>query len=167
MGVSVELLWKLGSGSLADWDEAIYAEIAWEILQDGDWLTLHWGYEPWFEKPPLLMWITASFYQIFGTNEFWARAASAVSGIALILITYGTGNRLYGRKVGLLSAAVLLSTHGFVFWLFGHSSGLGSEVQPAAVEVDGVDEVLFVSETPGGCTSPTEFWRSRIRWSRW
>ena len=100
VGVSVELLWKLGSGSLADWDEAIYAEIAWEILQDGDWLTLHWGYEPWFEKPPLLMWITASFYQIFGTNEFWARAASAVSGIALILITYGTGNRLLREKGG-------------------------------------------------------------------
>ena len=52
------LLWKLGTGSLAAWDEAIYAQVAKEMVRSGDWLTLHWGNQPWFEKPPLFMWIT-------------------------------------------------------------------------------------------------------------
>ena len=116
MAASIEILWQLGSGSLQDWDEAIYAEIAWEIIQRGDWLTLHWGYEPWFEKPPLLMWCTALLYQLFSVDEFWSRAASAFSGIALTFITYATGKWLYDRHVGLLSAAVLLSSYDFLFY---------------------------------------------------
>ena len=113
---SIEILWQLGSGSLWDWDEAIYAQVAWEILQGGNWLTLHWGYEPWLEKPPLLMWSTTLLYQLFGVDEFWSRAPSAFSGIALIGVTYATGKRLFGRHVGLLSAAVLLSSYDFVFY---------------------------------------------------
>ena len=35
------LLWKLGAGSLAAWDEAIYAQVSKEIVQGEGWLTLH------------------------------------------------------------------------------------------------------------------------------
>ena len=88
---SFMLLWRLGNGTLADWDEAIYAQISKETVLSGDWLTLHWGFKPWFDKPPLLMWVTEMFYQLFGVNEFWVRAASAFSGIGLVVITYLIG----------------------------------------------------------------------------
>jgi 4-amino-4-deoxy-L-arabinose transferase-like glycosyltransferase len=110
----------LGSGSLAAWDEAIYAQVSKEIAQGGDWLTLHWEYKPWFEKPPLLMWITAVFHRLFGASEFWTRVPSALSGIALVGVTYLIGKFKHDRRVGLLSAVVLLTCYHFLsFSRFG------------------------------------------------
>src|SRR5919107_2084971 len=82
------LLWKLGASSLAAWDEAIYAQVSKEMARGGDWLTPHWAHQPWFEKPPLLIWTTAILFKLFGVSEFWARAASALSGVALVVVTY-------------------------------------------------------------------------------
>ena len=48
--------WHLGEGSLSDWDKAIYAQVSKEMVQSGDWLTPHYGFQPLFHKPPLLMW---------------------------------------------------------------------------------------------------------------
>jgi 4-amino-4-deoxy-L-arabinose transferase-like glycosyltransferase len=108
------MLWKLGQGSLSDWDEAIYAQVAKEIIQGGSWVTLHWGYEPWFEKPPLFVWSTAVLFKLFEINEFWARAASAFSGIGLVVTTYLIGRHAFNRNVGLLASVVLLTTFPFV-----------------------------------------------------
>ena len=114
------LLWKLGAGSLAAWDEAIYAQVSKEIAQGSDWLTLHWEYKPWFEKPPLLMWVTALFYRLFGISEFWARVPSALSGIALIGVTYSIGKSAYDKWVGFLATVVLLTCYHFIsFSRFG------------------------------------------------
>jgi 4-amino-4-deoxy-L-arabinose transferase-like glycosyltransferase len=108
------LFWDLGKARLADWDEAIYAQISKEILQNHNWLTLYWGHEHWFEKPPLFMWGTAVLFRIFGINETAARAASAVCGIALVLLTYSIGRRLYTAQIGLFSALILLTSIQFV-----------------------------------------------------
>ena len=117
---ALALLWKLGTGSLAAWDEAIYAQVSKEVVQSGDWLTLHWEYQPWFEKPPLFIWITAILYRLFGVSEFWARVPSALSGIALIGLTYLIGQYTYGKRVGLLAAVVLLTCYHFLsFSRFG------------------------------------------------
>lgn len=101
--------WQLGEGALSDWDEAIYAQVSREMLQSGDWLTLHYGFQPFYHKPPLMMWCTALLYQLGGINEFTARAASALSGVALIIIIYLTGKLVYGARVGFLAAVILLT----------------------------------------------------------
>jgi 4-amino-4-deoxy-L-arabinose transferase-like glycosyltransferase len=105
---AIILLWKLGQRSLEDWDEAIYAQISKEIGQNGDWITLHYGYVPWFHKPPLFIWSTAAFFQLFGVDEFWARAASALSGVALIAIIYLIGKKVYGYWAGVFASLILL-----------------------------------------------------------
>ena len=109
------MLWKLGEGNLTHWDEAIYAQVSKEILESGSWLTLHWEYKPWFEKPPLFIWSTAILFELFGVSEFWARAASAFSGIGLVITTYLIGSFAYNRYVGLLAGLILLTTFPFVF----------------------------------------------------
>lgn len=120
LAAALALLWKLGAGSLAAWDEAIYAQVSKEIVRGGDWITLHWEYKLWFEKPPLFMWTTALFYRIFGINEFGARAASAVSGITLVAFTYLIGRLSYNERVGLLAAIILLTCYYFLsFSRFG------------------------------------------------
>ncbi len=111
---SLTLLWGLGKNSLVDWDEAVYAQAAKEMVESGDWLTPQRGNMPRLGKPPLVTWTTAIFYRIFEVNEFWARAASAFSGIGLIIVTYLIGKFLYSRYVGLLAGLILLTTFHFV-----------------------------------------------------
>src|SRR5579875_2085820 len=62
------LLPLLGHRSLAMWDEGIYAEISREMLSRNP-LVPTWNYQPWFEKPPLLFWITAGFFRVFGDRK--------------------------------------------------------------------------------------------------
>ena len=107
--------WQLGEGSLSDWDEAIYAQIAKEMVQGGDWLTPHFGFQPLFHKPPLLMWCTAVLYQLWGVNEFAARAASALSGMALIIVIYLTGKIVYDARAGFFAAVILLTSAQVVY----------------------------------------------------
>ncbi len=111
------LLPLLGHRTLADWDEGIYAEVSREMLS-GNWLVPHWNAQLWFEKPPLTLWITAVFFKLFGVTEFWARAGSAFSGVALVTLLHGWlalgENRSEARWVAWLSTLLLLSTFGFL-----------------------------------------------------
>ena len=84
------------------------------MVSSGNWLTPHWNFSPWFEKPPLLMWITASFFSLFGVNEFWSRAVSALSGILLAPVTYLIGKKVFNKRVGILSAISLLSNPAYL-----------------------------------------------------
>jgi 4-amino-4-deoxy-L-arabinose transferase-like glycosyltransferase len=109
----IVLLPLLGHKPLTNWDEGIYAEISREMLSLGI-LVPHWNYQPWFEKPPLMLWITAAFFKLFGVHEFWARAGSALSGVAIVALLHGW---LMSRKDALaawLSTFILLSTFGFL-----------------------------------------------------
>lgn len=109
----IVLLALLGHKPLTNWDEGIYAEISREMLSLGV-LVPHWNYQPWFEKPPLMFWITAAFFKLFGVHDFWARAGSALSGVAIVALLHGW---LICRKDTLaawLSAVILLSTFGFL-----------------------------------------------------
>ncbi|MCI0649615.1 MAG: glycosyltransferase family 39 protein [Chloroflexi bacterium] len=109
------LLWRLGRGTLRDWDEAIFAQISKEMVQSGNWLVPYWGYELRFHKPPLFYWTTAIFFRLFGVSEFWARAASAFSGVGLVALTYLVGKRAYDRWTGFLAAVILLTSYQFIF----------------------------------------------------
>gem|GEM_PF-1961077 len=104
----------LGSSSLLDYDEGIYAQVSREMLQNNEWLTLTLGEELWFEKPPLFMWSTALWFKLFGVSEFWARVTSAISSVLVILLTYIIGSKVFDTRVGLLSIFPLLSGYEFM-----------------------------------------------------
>lgn len=115
-GAALLLFYHLGIRTLDDWDEAIYAQISREIINTGDWLTLHWGGDEWFHKPPLFMWLTAIAYQLFGVSEFSARVVSASAGVGVVGCTYLIGRWLYGPLAALLAVVVLLTNFAFVFY---------------------------------------------------
>jgi 4-amino-4-deoxy-L-arabinose transferase-like glycosyltransferase len=108
----IVLLPLLGHKPLTNWDEGIYAEISREMLSMGP-LVPHWNYQPWFEKPPLMLWITALFFKIFGVTEFWARAGSALSGAGIVALLHAW---LARRDIlaAWLSTGILLATFGFL-----------------------------------------------------
>jgi 4-amino-4-deoxy-L-arabinose transferase-like glycosyltransferase len=110
---ALALLPLLGHKPLTDWDEAIYAEVSREMLHSS-WLVPHWNYQLWLEKPPLMLWVTAIFFKLFGVTEFWARAASALSGVAIVGLLHGWLIRSRDTLAAWLSTAILLATFGFL-----------------------------------------------------
>jgi 4-amino-4-deoxy-L-arabinose transferase-like glycosyltransferase len=113
LAAAVVILPLLGRKMLANWDEAIYAEVAREFL-GRNWLIPTWQFQPWLEKPPLGMWITAVFFHFFGATQFWARAASAFSGIGLVALLHWIAVRTRGLSSAWISTAILLTTFGFL-----------------------------------------------------
>lgn len=107
------LLPLLGRKMLANWDEGIYAEVAREML-GRNWLVPTWQFHHWFEKPPLSLWITAAFFHLCGVTQFWARACSALSGVAVVGLTHWVAIRMRGVKTAWLTTLILLSTFGFL-----------------------------------------------------
>ena len=92
----------LGAVNLFDWDEINFAEIAREMLATGNWLQPQIGYVPFYEKPPLFMWMQALGMSVFGIGEFAARLPNALCGIVTLLVLFRIGERMRGRTFGLL-----------------------------------------------------------------
>ncbi len=107
------LLPLLGHKPLTEWDEGIYAEAAREML-GGSWVVPHWPSQLWLEKPPLMLWITATFFKLFGVTEFWARAGSAFAGIAIVALLHRWLARTHDLLSAWLSSIFLLATFGFL-----------------------------------------------------
>jgi 4-amino-4-deoxy-L-arabinose transferase-like glycosyltransferase len=102
--VSFFHLWSYG---LWEPDEARYAEIAREMVASGNYLVPHLNYVIYIEKPPLLYWLTALSYQIFGVNEFAARFFGALFAVLGVTATSYFGLRCFGRRHALLAGAIL------------------------------------------------------------
>ena len=110
------LFGRLGRNVLF-FDEAIYAEVSKEMVERGDWLTLHSNARVWFEKPPVYFWTTGLLFSLFGISEFWARFASALSGLGVLLLAFLIARRIYGdASSGVLALLILLSTQLFVYY---------------------------------------------------
>ena len=111
---TIAIFYSLGE-RLLKWDESIYAEVAREMLNRHNWLTPYWNFQPWFEKPPLLMWLTAPMYRLFGASEFSARMVGALCGVATVWLTFELGRRLLDDWSGFAAAAILLTNGYFTY----------------------------------------------------
>jgi 4-amino-4-deoxy-L-arabinose transferase-like glycosyltransferase len=90
-------------------DEGRYVSVAWEMLNSGNWLYPTLDGLPFFHKPPLFYWITASSLGIFGLHEWAARIAPLFgAGIAAFTL-YGFALRQKGTTVARWSLLVLVT----------------------------------------------------------
>lgn len=94
----------LGSVHLFDWDEINFAESAREMLLMHNYRLVQINFEPFYEKPPLFIWLQAVSMKIFGVNEFAARLPNAVCGIATLLAVFNAGRFLFKWQFGILWA---------------------------------------------------------------
>ncbi|WP_428657494.1 ArnT family glycosyltransferase [Runella sp.] len=92
----------LGGVHLFDWDEINFAESAREMLVTKNYLRVQIDYQPFWEKPPLFIWIQALSMKIFGVNEFAARFPNAIVGVITLLTFYFVGKRLIDARFGFL-----------------------------------------------------------------
>ena len=84
----VAFLLELGNTGLVDETEPLFAEAARQMHLTGDWITPYFNGETRFDKPPLIYWLMAICYQIFGVNEWAVRLPSALSAIALMAMGF-------------------------------------------------------------------------------
>src|SRR4030065_820946 len=79
---------RLGSVTLFDVDEAVFAEAAKEMVESGNWITPTYNGENRYDKPILFYWLMAASYKVFGINEFAARFPSAIASLLLVLSVF-------------------------------------------------------------------------------
>jgi 4-amino-4-deoxy-L-arabinose transferase-like glycosyltransferase len=105
--IGVTYFGTIGLYALAEPDEPRYAEIPREMIELGDWVTPHLNYVKYFEKPPLVYWLTAISFEAFGIHEWTARIWPAVFGLIGIVMTYVLGRTMFDAWTGVAAAALL------------------------------------------------------------
>lgn len=97
----------LGTAALWEPDEGRYAEIAREMVVSGDYITPRDDWVRYFEKPPLVYWVTAAAIRTLGRNETAVRLPVALASIAQIAITEVLAESMFGEPAGAAAALCL------------------------------------------------------------
>jgi len=95
---------------LFDWDEINFAEAAREMIVTGDYLTVTIDYQPFWEKPPLFIWMQVLSMKVFGITEFAARLPNVLCGIATLLALFNIGKRIYNVEFARIWVLAYLGT---------------------------------------------------------
>ncbi len=90
-----------GGVHLFDWDEINFAECAREMIVSHDYLNVQINFRPFWEKPPLFIWMQVLSMKVFGINEFAARFPNAVCGILSLLFIFNIGKKLFNENFGI------------------------------------------------------------------
>ena len=102
--------------SLMDDVDAVNAQIARNMLDSGDWVTARINGVAYLEKSPLLYWLIAACYAVFGVSDWAARLPTALGAIGLIWTTSALGRWGFGRRAGFYAGLALGSSIGlFLF----------------------------------------------------
>ncbi len=100
----------LGHVHLFDWDEINFAECAREMIVSKDYLRAQIDFQPFWEKPPLFIWMQAMSMTVFGVNEFAARFPNALMGIITLCTLYHVGKRVVNEKMAIWWVLIYAAT---------------------------------------------------------
>lgn len=102
--------------ALMDDVDAVHGQISRNMVQSHDWVIAHLDGVPYIEKAPLLYWIIAGFYLIFGVHDWVARLPIALAAILLCWTTFRYGVWAFGRRAGFWAGLTLATCVGlFLF----------------------------------------------------
>jgi 4-amino-4-deoxy-L-arabinose transferase-like glycosyltransferase len=98
--------------SLQDDVDAVQAQIARNMLSTGDWVTARLDGVAYLEKPPLVYWMMAVSYKVFGVQDWAARLPIALFCVGLCLLTAAFGIWAFGKKQGFYAGLVMATSVG-------------------------------------------------------
>ena len=90
--------------ALLDDADSVHAEAAREMVLRHDWVTLHVNGIRYLEKAPLLYWMMALSFKLFGIHDWSARLPLALGVLALLCAVYFFGRRAFGEAAGFYAA---------------------------------------------------------------
>ena len=102
--------------SLMDDVDAVQAQIGKTMLTSGDWVTARLDGVVYLEKAPLIYWMMAICYKIFGVADWVARLPVALSSIALALLCAAFGMWAFGKRAAFYAGLCMATCVGlFLF----------------------------------------------------
>jgi len=108
--------WNIHVIPLTDGDSAFYAKIAKNMVETGNWITMHYG-DPStiIDKPPLMMWLTAVSFKLFGVHEFAVNFWHSICALLIVLFTYKLSRELFDGRTAFLSSLILTTSVQFFY----------------------------------------------------
>src|SRR5947209_19660250 len=116
IAVLIFLVCIISPPALMDDVDAVHGQISRNMIQSGDWVVPHLNGVPYVEKAPLLYWLIAVFYLVFGVHDWVARIPIALAAVLLCFVTARYGAWAFGRRAGFYAGLVLATSIGlFLF----------------------------------------------------
>ena len=102
--------------SLMDDVDAVQAQIARNMLTSGDWVTARLDGVAYLEKAPLIYWLIAGSFKVFGVTDRSARIPMVLAAIGLAWLTTAFGTWAFGRRAGFYGGLCIATCFGlFLF----------------------------------------------------
>lgn len=112
--IGICFFYGLGSYAINNINEGLYAEIPREMLESGNFIIPHLNYVPYLEKPPLLYWLIAVSYQLFGISAWSARLVPACACALISIVMMRFAKREDRPETGFLTGLMLTSCVSFI-----------------------------------------------------
>ncbi len=101
---------------LMDDVDAVQAQIARNMLESGDWVTARLDGVAYLEKSPLIYWMMAVSFRVFGVHDWAARLPLALAIVLLCWVTYRFARWAFGVRAGMYAGVCLATSTGlFLF----------------------------------------------------
>ncbi|MBS1954485.1 MAG: glycosyltransferase family 39 protein [Cyanobacteria bacterium SZAS-4] len=97
----------LNAFGIIDPSDGLYAEGAREMMELKNFITPHYNYIPFYEKPIMIYWMIMACYSVFGVHEWVARLPSALCAIATTGIVFSMSRYFVSQRAAIYSSIVL------------------------------------------------------------
>ncbi len=110
------------------------------MLETGDYVVPEVGGKSYFRKPPLVNWLVAASFRVFGArNEWTARLPSALAVLSVAMALVIMGGACLSRRGAMLAACIWLTNVGMI------EKGRLIEIEAVYVALCGLAIVFWLS----------------------
>jgi 4-amino-4-deoxy-L-arabinose transferase-like glycosyltransferase len=110
------------------------------MLETGNYLVPQIGSNPYYRKPPLINWLVAASFKVFGVrNEWTARLPSAIAVLAVAVAFVTVARASLGAKGSLLAALIWMTNIGII------EKGRLIEIEALYVSLCGLAIIFWLS----------------------
>jgi 4-amino-4-deoxy-L-arabinose transferase-like glycosyltransferase len=110
------------------------------MLETGNYIVPQIGSNPYFRKPPLVNWLVAASFKIFGVhNEWTARLPSALAVLAVAIAFVTVARASIGPRVAIIAALIWMTNIGII------EKGRLIEIEALYVSLCGLAIIFWLS----------------------
>ena len=110
------------------------------MLKSGNYLVPEVGGNPYFRKPPLVNWLVAASFRIFGVrNEWTARLPSAVAVLAVAIALVTVARASLGPRGSIIAALIWMTNIGMI------EKGRLIEIEALYISLCGLATIFWLS----------------------
>ena len=110
------------------------------MLETGNYIVPQVGSNPYYRKPPLVNWLVAASFKLFGVrNEWTARLPSALSVLAVAIAFVTVAGASLGARGSVIAAMIWLTNIGII------EKGRLIEIEALYVSLFGLAVILWLS----------------------